>query len=144
MRRGLYLSNLLSKGIISHHEEPVLLPGKFRSFRLVSRPGKGSAFQPLIKEKKAVSFPEEPFDPIRPAPAEQEEDILFQRIQLIVRADELRKSIDPFSKVCVSACDNDLMDVISFSEHHEPPSGSPGEVPEKSCWRSPPCFLRCE
>ena len=119
MRR--YLPDLRSNRIESHHQEMVLFSREFCCFLPAPWPGEAPGFKALIEEKKAVAFPEEPFDAVAPPAAEKKEDILFRGIQVIIRKYQLRQALDSFPKIGVACCDHDLADVVCFTQH----GGSP-------------------
>ena len=102
MRR--YLPDLRSNRIESHHQEMVLFSREFCRFLPAPWPGEAPGFKALIEEKKAVAFPEEPFDAVAPPAAEKKEDILFRGIQVIIRKYQLRQALDSFPKIGVACC----------------------------------------
>ena len=109
--------DLLLQRIEPFHQKPVLVPGQLGSFLRIAGPCKGAAFDPLVEQKEAGSLPEKSLDPVSSFSTEQEEDILFKRIEVVFRSNDLRQTINAFAEIRVTAGDDDPFDPGRFSQH---------------------------
>ena len=81
-----------------------------------------TALKPFVQKKKPISFPEKRFDPVGAFPAEQEQYILLEGVQVIFAFNQLRKTIDTFPEVCMPTDDIEPADPLCFIQHGPVPS----------------------
>ena len=66
------------------HQRPVLFRRDLQSLFFGTGPTEAAQLQPFVKEKKSVAFPYKPLDTVTASATEEEENVLFIRIQLEV------------------------------------------------------------
>ena len=98
------------------HQPPVLLRRELPRFLPGPRPLKTSALQPLIEQHESVPLPVQPFDPVPPPPAEQEQRVL-KWIQAELTLHHPGQPVYPPPQVCVSAGHVDRAAALEIVQH---------------------------
>lgn len=98
---GRYLMLRSNRRIYSEaiHQQLKLLTCKFPGFVFVLRPGKLSVSQPYDQEDEPVAGPEESFDPVLSASAEEKKSVLIQRIEIVAESYDGSQAIDTLTHV---------------------------------------------
>ena len=92
------------------HEKAVLLRSQLLQLVRVPRPFKMSVAQKLIQEQEAVAFPQQGFDPVRPAAAEEKESSLIIRVQVKLCLYQHSQAGDAISEIRSAAGDIDFLE----------------------------------
>ena len=80
-------------------------------------------FHAFVEEQKAITFPEETFDPGGRPATEKEQGVRYKQMHMKPVFDDSSQRIDPEAEVCVSADDIDTgkVTVVSIFKHCTPP-----------------------
>lgn len=81
------------------HQTFEFLPGQLPRLIFVLRPGKPAVGEPDDEQDKPVTCPEQPFDPVLSASAEEEESISVKRIKIVPQANDGSQTVDAFTHV---------------------------------------------
>ena len=74
----------------------------------ITRPGKVTAFNALIKKQKTITFPEKTFDTICSLTTEQKERIFIVRVKLKAESNHRCQTIYAPAQVRIASCKIDL------------------------------------
>ena len=90
------------------HEPAELFGGHGPEFIGRTGPDEMAGLDPLVKEKLAITFPEEPLDPGRGPSAEKEESILHEELPAVFPLYDRREGVDAIPEVRITADDEDV------------------------------------
>jgi len=103
------------------HQPAELLWGQIQDFLFCPRPLEATVRKALIQKEESVSFPDKAFDPVGPASAEKEQDILVKWMALCVFVHDGRKTFNPGAEIRVPADKINLAKTGGIIQH----GGSP-------------------
>jgi len=69
---------------------------------------KGTSTEPLVQKDKSVLLPIQTLDPI-PTPSAEQKQCIREWVQVKLLLNKDRKAFDPFSQICVSAGNVDVI-----------------------------------
>lgn len=81
------------------HQPLEFFSGQFPRFIFVLRPGKPAVSEPDDEQDKPVTCPEQSFDPVLSASAEEEESISVKRIEVVPQANDGSQTVDALAHV---------------------------------------------
>ena len=118
------------------HQPDVLRWGDGKDFLLIARPLEPSGFQPFVQEKESVLFPQKSFDPVSPAPTEEEQYPREKRIKPELALHQGGKAINASAEICVAAGDIYFLETAGVIEHGTSPGPSVPAVWARWCFGS--------